>query len=191
VNYTAAKSYILQALDALPPTLTYHGKHHTLDVFQAAAHICQVEKISIPQTKLLQTAVLLHDSGFLRSYQNHEEFSCQIAREWLPQFNYTGGGIEQICCMIEATKIPQTPKTFLEMIICDADLDYLGRDDFESIAQTLFEEMNLNGQLISEEDWQLLQVKFLQSHTYFTTTNQVRRNAQKELHLSQLLSKSI
>ena len=36
----------------------------------------------------------------------------------------------------EATKIPQTPLTKLEEIICDADLDYLGREDFFEISRS-------------------------------------------------------
>ena len=34
--------------------------------------------------------------------------------------------IEIICGIIMATKIPQRPKNYLEEIICDADLNYLG-----------------------------------------------------------------
>ena len=39
-----------------------------------------------------------------------------------------------------ATEIPQNPKTHLEMIMCDADLDYLGRYDFETISNNLYTE---------------------------------------------------
>jgi uncharacterized protein len=190
VNYTAAKSYILQALDALPPNLTYHGKHHTLDVLQATDNLCQAENITFYDKKLILTAALLHDSGFLRAYHNHEQQSCTIAAEWLPQFGYTEGDIQAICGMIMATKIPQSPQTPLEAILCDADLDYLGRSDFEPIGNTLFEEMNQNGQAINASDWRALQIRFLESHTYFTVTNQALRSPVKQRHLMQLVGEN-
>ena len=61
------------------------------------------------------------------------------------------GLFEQICGMIMATKIPQSPKNYLEQILCDADLDYLGRDDFYDIGGTLFKELKTYNVLDTEE----------------------------------------
>jgi uncharacterized protein len=85
---------------------------------------------------LLKTACLFHDIGFTISGQDHEERGCEIAEEVLPDLNYDSDQINRIKGMIMATKIPQTPNNKLEQIICDADLDYLGRDDFFSIGDT-------------------------------------------------------
>ena len=63
--------------------------------------------------------------------------------------------------MIMATKIPQSPRNGLEEIICDADLDYLGRDDFYEIGATLFEELKAYNVLQNEREWNRIQVKFL------------------------------
>ena len=49
-----------------------------------------------------------------------------MAKEELPKFGLSEKDIELICGMIMATKIPQNPKTKLEKIIADADLEYLG-----------------------------------------------------------------
>ena len=40
-----------------------------------------------------------------------------------------------------ATKLPPEPSNLLEEIICDSDLDYLGRSDFIPVSNTLFEEL--------------------------------------------------
>ncbi|MDA0973125.1 MAG: hypothetical protein O2867_05255 [Bacteroidetes bacterium] len=40
-----------------------------------------------------------------------------------------------------ATKVPQEPKDHLARILCDADLDYLGGDDYDEIAGGLYQEL--------------------------------------------------
>ena len=187
IQYDAVKAYILNRLEAdLSPGLTYHGLHHTLDVLDCTTELCQLEGVSPHETRLLLTAALFHDSGFTQASKNHEYWSCTIARQVLPRYGYSAHDIHQICGMIMATRIPQSPQTPLEKILCDADLDYLGRDDFFSIGETLFEELKGIGVVSTREDWNRIQVRFLESHGYFTTTNQQRRSTQKEAYLEAL-----
>ena len=187
MNYHAAKAFILDKLDReLSDKLTYHGLHHTLDVLYITEELCYMENINPYECLLLKTAALFHDSGFTVSNRNHEELGCLIAREHLPRYDYSNTEIEQICGMIMATKIPQTPKNYMEEIICDADLDYLGRDDFYDIGATLFEELKAYEVLNSEEAWNRLQVSFLENHTFFTSTNKRRRSRRKINYLNEL-----
>ena len=186
VNYTTAKTFILKELDALPPSLTYHGKHHTLDVLSVAESLCVAEGVPYQETVWIMTAALLHDSGFLRHYHEHEKHSCQIAQETLPQFNYTEGDIQRICTMIMATKIPQSPLAFCSKVLCDADLDYLGRDDFYIIGQSLFSELKTLKLVETKEEWNEIQIRFLESHRFFTKTSQYARTPCKKEHLERL-----
>jgi uncharacterized protein len=187
MNYHAAKAFILDKLSAeLSDKLTYHGIHHTLDVLYMAEDLCYAEKISPYQTLLVKTASLYHDAGFTIGTQEHESLGCEIVRAYLPRYDYTAAEIDSICGMIMATRIPQTPKNILEEIICDADLDYLGRDDFPQIGDTLFAELKAYNVLRSVKDWNRLQVNFLENHRFFTRTNRARRNPQKQRHLEEL-----
>lgn len=187
MNYHAAKAFILDKLEReLSPRLTYHGLHHTLDVLQATEDLGQREGILPYHLMLLKTAALFHDSGFTISNQNHESMGCQIAQEILPNFGYLPEDIGPICGMIMATKIPQNPQNHLENILCDADLDYLGREDFYAIGNTLFEELKAYNILNTTEAWNRLQVSFLEKHTFFTLTNQHRRNPRKGRYLAEL-----
>ena len=187
MNFHAVKAYILDKLSReLSEKLTYHGLHHTLDVLHATEELCHFEKIPPYESILLKTAALFHDSGFTISNINHEEHGCNLARKVLKSYSYTHYEIERICGMIMATKIPQQPKNKLEAILCDADLDYLGRDDFYNIGQTLFQEFVEFNVVKNEEDWNQLQVKFLESHRFFTPTNQSRRTYKKVKYLSEL-----
>jgi uncharacterized protein len=182
--------YILQKLTKeLPSGLHYHSVKHTLDVYNTAAMIASNEGISSRDTGLLLVAALFHDSGFLFQSKGHEAISCNIATEVLPGFGYSSADIEQICLMIAATKIPQNPHSLLESIICDADLDYLGRDDFFETGNGLYLEMLQEGTITNENEWNRLQVDFLRQHTYFTRTSQQLRNDKKEQNLKTILSK--
>ena len=88
--------------------------------------------------------------------------------------------------MIMATKIPQSPNTLLEEILCDADLDYLGRDDFFNIGETLFEELRAYHLISDEQAWNRLQVSFLNAHHYYTRTNKALREPVKRRYLEDL-----
>src|SRR2546423_374818 len=129
-----AEQFILDKLKKqLPEYLYYHSFSHTEDVLAAALRIASDEGVNEEDTILLRTAVLYHDAGFTIQIKDHEQIGCDIAHKTLPDFGYTDNEIRMICDMIIATKIPQSPHTLLEKIICDADLDYLGREDFWTI----------------------------------------------------------
>ncbi|MVN22424.1 HD domain-containing protein [Mucilaginibacter arboris] len=190
MQFENAGKFILNKLSKeLPKRLSYHSVEHILDVCDAAKLIGEQEKISDEEMKLLLTAAWYHDSGFLKGAKDHEEESCRIAKENLPRFDYPPEKIERICGMIMATKIPQSPKNHLEEILADADLDYLGRDDFFSIGDKLFNELSIFGFISTEDEWNRLQVRFLESHHYFTETAIKLRKNKKEEHLALVKSK--
>lgn len=187
MNYHAAKAFILNKLAVeLADDLTYHGLHHTLDVLRVTEELCLLQQVSPHEEILLKTAALFHDSGFTINNKKHEELGCQIARNNLPRFGYTKAEIERICAMIMATKVPQSPQNPLEEILCDADLDYLGRDDFYTIGATLFQELKTYQVLASEEAWNRVQVNFLEKHHFFTEPTRRRRMRRKQEHLDEL-----
>ncbi|MDE3213049.1 MAG: HD domain-containing protein, partial [Bacteroidota bacterium] len=141
-DYAPEEKAILKQLeDGLSPNLHYHGLHHTRDVMEAALRIASSEGLPEDQIRLLRIAVLYHDSGFVVNSKDHESHGCEIAKRNLPAYGYSPKEIETICGMIMATRIPQSPHNLLEKIICDADLDYLGRDDFNRISRSLYEEI--------------------------------------------------
>jgi uncharacterized protein len=189
MNFEALERHVLQRLDReLPAHLHYHGSHHTRDVMQAAMTIADYEGIRDPEElTLLRTAALLHDSGFLVGPTEHEQQGADYARQLLPEYDYSPNQIETIVGMIMATKIPQSPHNLLEEILCDADLDYLGRPDFFRIGQTLFEELQHFGIIQSLEEWNALQVKFLTAHQYHTAFGKTQRQSPKQAHLAEVI----
>ncbi len=170
-RYEKAAAYIIDRLkNELAPSLRYHNISHVMDVFEAAERIGIAENISSEQLELLRLAALYHDAGFMVQSENHEEISCDIVREFLPSAGYQDSEIDAICGMIMATRIPQSPSNHLERIMCDADLDYLGRDDFFTTGKKVFDELIQSGVINNESEWNHLQISFLSSHNYFTDT---------------------
>lgn len=189
MNLSAAEAFLWSLLkQELPHNLYYHGIHHIRDVVAAAARLAEAEGVTGQEDlKLLHTAALYHDCGFISTYQQHEEAGCRIVEANLPEFGYEPYQIELICDMIRATKVPQDPLTHLEKILCDADLDYLGRPDFESIADTLFRELSERHLVPDRDTWNDIQIRFLKAHRYWTDTAIATRQPGKQQHLQELL----
>jgi len=187
MDYSVAKEYILKRLrEDLSEERTYHCFEHTVDVYSTAIGIAEQEGVVGEDLELLKLAALYHDCGFLVQDGEHEIAGCKIASEKLSECGYSDEAIERVSSMIMATKIPQSPNNLLEKILCDADLDYLGRGDFFLIGDTLFEELKTFGILDSFDSWNELQVSFLGSHTYCTETSRSRRAERKAENLQRV-----
>jgi uncharacterized protein len=179
-----AGEFIIDKLQKyLPKHFTYHSVAHAFDVRNSAECIAQQENVSSYEMQLLLTAALYHDSGFLAGALGHEEESCRIVKEVLPAYGYTANEIDLICGMIMATKLPQTPHTLLESILADADLDYLGRDDFFTIGDKLFKEFTLSGATGDKDEWNKTQLDFMKNHCYFTEASTKLRRSKKEANI--------
>lgn len=190
-GFLELKSKILRMLrDGLDPRLTYHSPAHTEDVLRQVERIAAAENITETRlTLLMRIAALFHDTGFLRTYKGHEQQSCLILREVVDTYQFRDDELSIINGMIMATKIPQLPKSLPEMIICDADLDYLGRNDFSIISNTLKSEFLAYEVIKNEQEWDQLQVSFFESHHYFTTSSIHDRCPVKLEHLKLLKQK--
>ena len=172
--------------EKLPSYLHYHNYEHTLDVIEAAERIAKAENVSNEELALVKTAALFHDVGYIYSRENHEQKSCDVAREMLSGNGINKDDIEKVCDLILATRVPQIPNDKLSEIICDADLDYLGRDDYFSISNNVYKEFKNFGIVKDENDWKHVQVKFFESHRYFTKTSKDSRNKKKEENLKKI-----
>lgn len=187
IRFTDLQEAILDKLEKeLPSYLHYHNVKHTVDVTTEVELIGWAEGCRDEEILLLKTAALFHDAGHIVSYDNHEFHSTNIARSILPEWAYSDEQIENICRLIMATKLPPKPADILESIICDSDLDYLGRSDFIPVSTTLFEELKAQKKMGSLNDWNKLQVKFISGHQYFTETARKLREVNKKLQIERI-----
>jgi len=187
MQFDKAYTFLIEKLEnELPSYLHYHNAQHTKDVLAATEAIAASEGISGDDLTIVKTAALFHDSGFLETYSDHEEISCDMARKWLPQFGYNKIEIEEICQLILATKIPQHPEKKLAEVLCDADLYYLGTNRYFVNADKLYKELHEAGFVKNREEWRNEEIKFVEAHHYFTKTAQKKLDGTLKQTLSQL-----
>jgi len=189
IQFTDIQEIILDKLEMdLPGYLFYHNVKHTVDVVTEVELIGWAEGCTDEEILLLKTAALFHDAGHIVAYDNHEYYGTQIAREMLPEYNYSSEQIDRICSIIMSTKLPPKPTNLLENIICDSDLDYLGRSDFIPVSNTLYEELKAQNKMGSLNDWNKMQVKFISGHQYFTKTARSLREVNKQQQIDRIQS---
>ncbi len=189
LRLTDLSEYIYDWLEAkLPKDLYYHNTRHTQDVVIQAEIIGRAEGITDEQLLLLETAALLHDSGYVISYTEHERIGVEMAYQTLPNFGYSREQINEIARLIMATQMPVHPKDLLEEIICDADLDYLGRLDYTNVAHALYQELHERGMVGDEAAWVGQQIEFINRHQYYTETARQKRELPKQRQLQELLA---
>lgn len=170
----------------LPSNLVYHNHAHTRFVVEKADFLDVQENLGVADRNLISIAALYHDTGFLLDRENHEEMSCDLARKELPDHGFSEPEIQTICGMIMATRIPQQPHTIHEKIVADADLFYLGTDDYELFSTKLYKELKYLDPKMDDIAWLKIQNKFISSHTYHTTYGKTVLEPVKKRNLAAL-----
>ncbi len=185
-DFEKARGYALERLDReLAPSLIYHSLAHTRDeVVPAARRLAALEGVEGEARLLLLTAAYYHDIGFVKQRQDHENAGVAIAQEVLPAFGYRPAQIHTIGQVIMATAASQTPRTLLEMIMVDADLDTLGTEAYHHRSLDLRQEWKNYGSTCSDVEWYRIEVDLLQSHRYHTQSARRLRDPGKERNLA-------
>jgi hypothetical protein len=187
IQFTDIQELILDRLEnELPRYLYYHNVKHTVDVVTEVELIGWAEGLDDEGILLLKTAALFHDAGHTISYDEHEFHGTELARNLLPGYGYSEEQVEKICNIIMATKLPPHPKDIYQEIICDADLDYLGRSDMIPVSNTLYKELSEQDKIGTLNDWNKLQLKFISAHTYFTKTARSLREVNKQKQIERI-----
>lgn len=188
MDFEHARKTILNRLkSSLPDELTYHDIKHTLNVEKAAERFAKLEGIKGEELILLRTAVLFHDAGYILSNEGNEEIAIKLMKRELPNFGYTDEHIAKVADIIRATIKGTKPTSLLEMIMCDADHDYLGRADYHSVASKLRIELEEQGKAMTDKEWIDFQLNYLEKeHRYHTETARNIRLPGKKRRIEEL-----
>jgi uncharacterized protein len=183
-----ACAYALSRLEReLPPALCYHSVAHTRDdVAIAVERLAAAEGVVGEALLLLRTAAHFHDLGFVEAREQHEARGARIAAAALPGFGYQPEQVALVEGMIMATRLPQMPRTLLERILADADLDVFGRDDFLAVNACLRKELAIAGSTVSDREWYSGQINFLRAHQYWTAGARALRDDKKRANIAAL-----
>ena len=167
--------------------LFYHNAMHTVDVYWAAVRYGELERISTGKYEILTAAAIFHDLGFLRQYKYNEPFGAKIAQEIGSRFEYGEDELKLIGELIMDTTMPQQPRSHLGKILCDCDLDNLGRSDFAWKGLLVRLELAVHdNKIMSDLQWLEFQEKFLKGHRFWTKSARVLREEHKRKNLEQV-----
>jgi predicted metal-dependent HD superfamily phosphohydrolase len=180
--------------DELPAGIKFHDINHTLHpdrgVVSIANKLALAENISKHDRELLIAAAYFHDTGYIREYEKNEPIAARMAGRILKLIGYKPDEIKKIQKMILATDLGRKPKTHVEKILCDADLDNLGRQDFFKLDGKLREGRRIRGLDVSDDEkWYKGTLGIMKNHQYYTESQKKLREKGKQKNIKALLNK--
>ena len=178
---------ILEDLEtSLPEHLEYHSLEHTIDVANVCDFYIDHFKLDKQEVELIRIAAIAYDYAYIDSPEEHEKNSVCRLLPLLKKHGYSEKEIDLISGMIMATKIPQQPTNLYERILADADLDYLGRNDYDKLSRRRVKELYHYSVVSNQKQWLDAQIKFLENHTYHTDFAKKHRDKSKSKKLEQI-----
>ncbi len=173
----------------LPNTFVYHNFNHTKRVVKSTKELIENSEIHVKEHQPLILAAWLHDTGYTKTYKQHEDESIKISQDFLSQVNADADLIDRVCHYIEQTKSHIEPKQIGDKIIKDADYSHLAKDYFEDISELLRQELKLlNIKNCSPTEWIAENIElFTVKHQFYTPHAVKNWKAQKEENLLELL----
>lgn len=181
---------VTQLKEKLPENILYHTEDHARLVVGAVDVIGKAEGLSKEELVLAKISAWFHDIGFTESYYDHEERSVKIAIAFLKDKGLEDKAIKQVKNAILATRIPQEPKDRISMVLCDADMIHLTRDDYFELAKLMQEETKSIKKIdIDNIEFRRLSYIFFGQHHYHTEYGQGVLQEKKEQIMKKLLQK--
>ncbi len=180
--------------DELPEGFKYHNADHTLHptkgVVASANRIAISENISEHDRELLITAAYFHDTGYIREYEKNEPIAARMAGRILSLIGYKPDEVAKIQKMILATDLENEPESHVEKILCDADLDHFGTEDFFKLDGRLREELREKGMDVNDDvKWYKGTLELLKKHQFYTESQKKLRGKGKQKNIKRLIKK--
>jgi predicted metal-dependent HD superfamily phosphohydrolase len=173
--------------EKLSKKLVYHTFRHTTETVKEARILGEMHQLPPEQMEILLLAAWLHDTGYVNTYEGHEENSARIAASFLRAENYPEEKIELIAECITSSRIEDKTTELLANILLDADLANLGKENFEAVAELLRVEWEIFlNRFYTDFEWAQHQLDFLQRHKFRTEAGRQlfeegrERNIQKQ-----------
>jgi putative nucleotidyltransferase with HDIG domain len=173
----------------LPNYCIYHNYDHTKRVFKSTKEIIDNTSLSDEDIEILLLTALLHDTGYSKSFKNHEEYSVEIAKDFLEKQNVSQEIINKVSKQIMATKMEHVPTNRMEEIIRDADASHFAKDYYGKTSELLRCEFKLNNvKDLTPSDWLKANIDLFQNkHQYYTEYAISHWKPKKEENLTKML----
>ncbi len=177
--------------ESLPNTFIYHNYTHTKRVLKSTKEIIEHTTVSEADAEIVQLAALLHDTGYIKTRDGHEEESVAIATAFLNDQNVDQNTIDAVNDCIMATKFKDQPHSDLGRILRDADASHFGKDYFNEASEFLRKELEVQDvRTYTSGQWLNENIEVLsQKHQYYTDYAIKNWQKQKNDNLADLIKK--
>jgi predicted metal-dependent HD superfamily phosphohydrolase len=170
--------------------LVFHNIEHTRSVVQRVQEIASHYDLNEREMQELLVAAWFHDTGHLLTEPaNHEEKSIEIMKAFITPKVDDEEFVQKVARLIKMTKLPPSPQTLQDKIICDADTYHFGVDDFKKTNKAMKKELTLRKMNTLVMDWEKNTLELLQRHQFFTTYCQELLQAGKEKNIQKFRKK--
>ncbi|WP_411028968.1 Pycsar system effector family protein [Spongiimicrobium sp. 3-5] len=184
------KSYVTELLSKqLDSKYLYHNLKHTQRVVKSTKELLNSFDLDQKEREILLLATWLHDTGYTKGWENHEEGSCAIAEEFLETQGYPAEMQQRVSDLILATKRHYEPKTISEEIIRDADASHFGQKSYLETSDFLREELaQLGIATYTTKEWCDANIAmFKKEHRYYTEYAKENWQETKDKNLKKLI----
>jgi predicted metal-dependent HD superfamily phosphohydrolase len=165
----------------------FHDFEHTVQTVGATRGIAEGFDLDEKDMATVVLAAWFHDTGYHDGPTGHEERSCVIATAFL-QSKISEADLGKVLGCIRATRIPQSPTSVMEQVLCDADLSHLGMKTYWDRTGKLRQEFTLaRDKIMSDQEWLDFEINFMLGHEYHTAVARDLFNKKKAKHIQQLL----
>jgi len=148
---------------------SYHSIEHTKLVVNVATKISDFEGLDKRNTEIVIVAAWFHDIGHAVSYDNHEDESCKIARQFLAINNVDEVFILAVEACISSTKQGAQIKSLNDKILHDADHAHTALPNFMEISNLFKKELeNFSGEKITKPEYWKKTLVFLTETKFLT-----------------------
>ena len=129
--------------EVLSSDYRYHNLKHTQRVVKSTRELIAAHDLEDEDTEILMLSAWLHDTGYTKGSDEHEEKSCEIAAEFLGKEGYSASRIDNVLSTIRATRRYYEPQNLIEEIIRDADASHFAKKSYMETCEQLREELGL------------------------------------------------
>lgn len=175
--------------NSLNPKHLYHNLKHTERVVKSTKELLDAHTLSAEENEILLLTAWLHDTGYTKGTNEHEETSCDIAQDFLAKQGYGAEKTQKVVACIRATKRRHEPQNLHEMIIRDADSSHFAQKSYWETSDYLREELSLLGIAdYSTKEWGNANLEmFKKEHQFYTDYAKENWQAGKDKNLKKLI----
>ncbi|MBX2817364.1 MAG: HD domain-containing protein [Saprospiraceae bacterium] len=161
--------------------LHFHNLEHSIQVVKATKKISQSIQLTPEESVILEIASWFQDMGYLRSFDDHERASRDIALEFMNRHQVAPRMMTRVCALIMSTRRTHNPQNIMEKILDDACHYHYASPLYWSMATKLRHEWQDRGITYTDEAWLTCLRTAFKEHRYHTEYGVKAMTPRKEI----------